>query len=152
MRQTLILFVSLLFPFILIAQTKNDPVKDITITINNYFDGYVERDIVKLNKAFDIEHGTMKVPVDENNHSKGYKNRYFKEVVPKWGNRKKLSSEALKDCSLEILNIDIVEKNIASAKMKMTIGDVSYIDILSLHCIGNTWKITNKIYYTIKSK
>ncbi len=128
------------------AQSQNDLVA-ITQTITNYYEGYIDRDIEKLNKAFDTDHGTMKVPVDPNDDTKGFRNRYFSEIVPKWGNREKLDEKTLKNCKLEILNIDVESSKIASGKMLMKVGDVTYIDILSLHKIGNDWKITNKIYH-----
>ncbi|MBO6607127.1 nuclear transport factor 2 family protein [Psychroserpens sp.] len=128
------------------AQNQTD-IEAISTTITNYYEGYIHRDIDKLNKAFDTENGTMKVPIDNNDLSKGFRNRYFSEVVPKWGNRKKLDSETLANCKLEILNIDVESSKIASGKMLMKVGDVTYIDILSLHKIGETWKITNKIYH-----
>jgi len=118
--------------------------------IQNYYDGYIERDINKLNKAFDTENGTMKIPVKENEKIIGYKNAYFKDLMPIWGNRKKLTDEILKNCALEILNIDIVDAKIASAKISMKVNTVTYIDILSLQKINGFWKITNKMYVVRK--
>ena len=118
----------------------------ITTAINNYFEGYVERDIDKLNAAFDTENGTMKVPVMEGEQVTGFKNRYFEEVVPNWGNRKKLDPAVEKECELEILNMDIMDGEIATAKIRMSVEKFTYIDMLSLHKIGGTWKITKKIY------
>lgn len=131
------------------AQSKND-MEAVTETITNYYEGYIERDIAKLNKAFDTAHGTMKVPVDANDHSKGFRNRYFSEIIPKWGNREKLDEKTLANCKLEILNIDVESSTIASGKILMKVGGMTYIDILSLHKIGETWKITNKIYHVAK--
>lgn len=118
--------------------------------IQNYYDGYIERDINKLNKAFDTENGTMKIPVKENEKIIGYKNAYFKDLMPIWGNRKKLTDEILKNCALEILNIDIVDAKITSAKISMKVNTVTYIDILSLQKINGFWKITNKMYVVRK--
>lgn len=130
------------------AQMKSD-IEAITATVTHYYEGYIERDINKLIKAFDTEHGTMKVPIDENDLTKGFRNRYFKEVVPKWGNRKKLDQNTLDTCALKILNIDVESNKIASAKMLMKVGDITYIDMLSLHNIGGQWKITNKSYHVV---
>ena len=130
------------------AQNQTD-IEAITATITNYYEGYVERDINKLNEAFDTKYGTMKVPVDNNDLSQGFLNRYFSEVVPKWGNRKKLDAKTLASCKLEILNIDVESAKIASGKMLMKVGEITYIDILSLHKIGDKWKITNKIYHVV---
>lgn len=130
----------------LVGQNKKSTQQQIETTIQNYYDGYIDRDIDKLNNAFDTENGTMKVPILKDEKVIGYKNRYFKEVVPKWGNRKKLPKETLKNCALTILNVDIVDDIIASAKISMKVDQITYIDILSLEKINGSWKITNKIY------
>ena len=88
----------------------------------------------------------MKVPITKNGKITGFKNRYFKELVIKWGNRAKLSPTTLKNCKLEILDIDIVDDKIASSKITKKVDKITYIDILSLHKINDYWKITNKIY------
>lgn len=142
MHKTILFILTLVIATPTLAQNKTDDLTSITQTIQNYYDGYIERDIDKLNKAFDTDNGTMKVPTDN-----GFKNVFFKDLVPKWGNRAKLSLSELQDCALQILNIDIEYGNIASAKMSMKVGDVTYIDILSLHIINGEWKITNKIYH-----
>lgn len=147
MHKTLLLILTLVIATPTLAQYKNNDLSLITETIQNYYDGYIERDIDKLNKAFDTENGTMKVPTGRGFNPKGFKNVMFKDLVPKWGNREKLSASELQDCALQILNIDIEYGNIASAKMSMKVGDVTYIDILSLHIINGEWKITNKIYH-----
>lgn len=132
------------------VQSQNENLNKITTTITNYFDGYIYRDIKKLNLAFDTEQGTMKVPVIEDEKIIGFKNRYFKELVVKWGNRKKMSKKELNNCALKILNIDIVDEKIASAKISMKVDTVTYIDILSLNKVKSDWKITNKTYVVRK--
>ena len=133
---------------VVFAQNNKD-LELITSTIENYYEGYIERDINKLNKAFDTVHGTMKVPVVENGKIIAYQNSYFKELMPKWGNREKLSAASLQNCALNILNIDIENGVIASAKMSMKVDNVTYIDILSLQKNDDQWKITNKIYLVV---
>ncbi len=128
------------------GQEEKNTKQGIKKTIQDYYDGYIYRDIKKLNKAFDIENGTMKIPIKENDTTIGYKNAFFKDLMPIWGYRKKLSEEVLKNCTLKILNIDVVDENIASAKISMKVKDVTFIDILSLQKIKGFWKITNKIY------
>lgn len=115
-------------------------------SVENYFYGYIERDENKLNKAFDLEHGTMKIPVLENQELTGYSNAYFKEIIPKWGNRATLSKAALENCKLTILSIHIESNKMATVKMKMQVGTTTYIDILSLQKINAHWKITNKMF------
>lgn len=134
-------------PLKIYSQPQPDEITLITQTVNNYYDGYIKRDIKKLYQAFDTENGTMKVPVDSKDYSKGFKNVLFKTLVPKWGNRAQLSELELQNCTLHILNIDIESGQIASVKMSMKVGDITYIDILSLHVINSEWKITNKIYH-----
>lgn len=52
-------------------------------TIQHYYEGYIHRDLSKLTKVFDLKYGTMKVPIMKDNKLIGFKNRYFKEVIPK---------------------------------------------------------------------
>lgn len=146
MKKNVFVFCFVLMSFTVSSQEKESTIHAITTTIQNYYDGYIDRDFTKLEKAFDLENGTMKVPILKKEKVVGFKNRYFKEIVPKWGNQKKLSSDILQNCALTILNIDLVDEQIASAKLLMKVDTISYIDILSLQKIGNTWKITNKIY------
>ena len=145
LKKTILIF-SLLFTFSLMSQNKKSTLQQIETTIQNYYDGYINRDINKLNLAFDTENGTMKVAIKENDKVTGYKNAFFKNLMPIWGNRKKLKPKVLNNCALTVLNIDVVDNKIASAKISMKVDTVTYIDILSLEVINNTWKITNKIY------
>ena len=146
----LIIIVIVTFSFVSQAQTKEQTISAISATVQNYYDGYIERDINKLNAAFDTLNGIMKVPSLKNDKVIGYKNVYFKDLMPKWGNRAKLSAKVLQNCSLEILTVDVVDNSIASVKISMKVDTVTYIDILSLQKINDHWKITNKIYVTRK--
>jgi hypothetical protein len=87
MIKTRLLVIMLIISLPVISQSKTDDFTLISTTIQNYYNGYIERDIDKLSTAFDTEYGTMEVPVDDKNSSKGYKNVYFKDLIPKWGNR-----------------------------------------------------------------
>jgi len=146
MKKIFFIFYFLIASFSIISQEKTSPIDGVTNTIQNYYDGYIHRDFTKLKKAFDLENGTMKVPIVKDEKLVGFKNSFFKELIPKWGNRQKLSTEILQNFALTILNIDIVDAKIASAKISMKVDTITYIDILSLQKIDNTWKITNKIY------
>lgn len=146
MKTPYLLAILIALPLSIYSQPQRDDITLITQTVNNYYNGYIERDIEKLYQAFDTENGTMKVPLDSKNPSKGFKNVLFKTLVPKWGNRAQLSTMELQNCALHILNIDVESGQIASVKMSMKVGDTTYIDILSLHVIDSIWKITNKIY------
>lgn len=140
----------LVLPFSLLAQEKSNDIQLITATINNYFDGYVERDINKLNKAFDTENGAMKVLVTAKDDKVSFENNYFKDLMPKWAAREKLTATDLENCALKILHIDVVEGKIGTAKISMKIGETTYIDILSLQKMNQEWKITNKIYVVLE--
>lgn len=129
------------------AQSKNNDLDLIKRCIQNYFDGYIERDMIKLNNAFDTEHGTMKVPLKVDGKIMAYENKYFKDLIPKWGSRDKLPKVILNNCALQILNIDNDHGKIATAKISMKVDKTTYIDILSLQKINDNWKITNKMYY-----
>lgn len=132
--------------FSMFSQTKDDTLQAVKNTIENYYNGYIFRNYTLLEKAFDTENGTMKVPVLKDDKIIGFENHFFKELIRKWGNREQLSKETLKNCALAILNIDIVDQKIASAKISMKVDTVTYIDILSLQKINQNWKITNKIF------
>lgn len=146
MIKPILIYFVLIISISIQSQEKEHTLQAIQTTIQNYYDGYIERDLNKLNKAFDTVNGTMKIPISKEDQTMGYKNAFFKDLMPIWGNREKLSKETLENCALEILNIDVVATQIASAKMRMKVDLVTYIDILSLQKINGFWKITNKIY------
>ena len=118
----------------------------ITKTVENYFNGYMQSDEEMLMKAFDTENGAMKVITDVEGGIEKAENIPFSELVSRWSSREKFSQEVLENSSLEILEIDEVNGEIASARIRMQVGETVYIDILSLHKINQQWKITNKIY------
>ncbi|MDP5092260.1 MAG: nuclear transport factor 2 family protein [Polaribacter sp.] len=128
------------------SQTKDDTLQAVKNTIENYYNGYIFRNYTLLEKAFDTENGTMKVPVLKDEKVIGFENHFFKDLIQKWGNREQLSEDIIKNCALTILNIDIVDQKIASAKISMKVDTITYIDILSLQKINQNWKITNKIF------
>ena len=99
-----------------------------------------------LEKAFDHQNGTMKVPILKDEKIIGFQNHFFKDLIQKWSSREKLSDDVLKKCALTILNLDIVEQKIASAKINMKVDKTMYIYILSLQKIAGDWKITNKTF------
>lgn len=135
-----------LFSVTTFSQTNTEAKKNVTKTIENYFYGYINRDASLLFQAFDLENGTMKVPKKENGVTVGFRNRYFKEVVPKWGNRKKLPKAQLDNCKLDILSLEVIDDQMAIAKISMKVDTVIYIDLLSVQKIDGDWKITNKTY------
>ena len=136
--------------FSTIAQGSAHDIQSITTTIENYFYGYVYRDSVQLYKAFDYKNGVMKVPSKGEGGNEYVDNVYFKELLPKWSAREKLPQVVLDNSELKILNIDVAEGVIGSAKIWMKVGEDIYIDILSLQKINQQWKITNKIYLAME--
>lgn len=136
----------LLFPVILMCQENSSEEELIINTVENYYYGYVERDIDRLTAAFDIENGTMKIPTKTDDGKESVTNNYFKDVIPRWAAREQLSQEMKEACSLEILSVDLVDVKIGTSKIRMQIGETVFIDILSLQKINKEWKITNKIY------
>lgn len=145
MKKFIITAILLILSYVSIAQTTTES-QLVEKSVQYYYDGYIHRDINKLYNAFDTENGAMKVPIKNGEQVIGYKNMSFKDLVVKWGNREKLPKEILENCELKILDIDVVDSTIASAKISMKVDKVTYIDILSLHKIKGIWKITNKIY------
>lgn len=146
MKNAFAIVLFLTSPFFLFAQHKSNDVTLICQTIEHYFDGYVKGDLNKLTKAFDLENGMMKSVSTDKNNVQHAENIFFKTLIPKWASREKRTQEELKNCSLDILNIDVVDSNIGSAKIDMRIGDVTYTDILSLQKLNSEWKITSKIF------
>jgi hypothetical protein len=144
-KNSLIIFL-LFFSFSTFSQDKKNEVGLIKTTIENYYNGYMNRDFLLLEKAFDPQNGTMKVPILKDEKIIGFQNHFFKDLIQKWSSREKLSDDVLKKCALTILNIDIVEQKMASAKINMKVDTITYIDILSLQKIAGDWKITNKIF------
>ena len=132
--------------FSMFSQTKDDTLQAVKNTIENYYNGYIFRNYTLLEKAFDTENGTMKVPVLKDEKVIGFENHFFKDLIQKWGNREQLSEYIIKNCALTNLNIDIVDQKIASAKISMKVDTITYIDFLSLQKISDNWKITNKIF------
>ncbi len=135
-----------LFCLTLSSQEKSKETELITETIENYFYGYLYGDSEKLNQAFDTENGAMKVISTADNGNETVNNIYFKDLITRWTSRDKFSRDVLENSSLEILEIDDVDGKIASARIRMKVGETVYIDILSLHKINQQWKITNKIF------
>lgn len=144
-KNSLIIFL-LFFSFSTFIQDKKNEVDLIKTTIENYYNGYINSDFLLLEKALDPQNGTMKVPILKDEKIIGFQNHFFKDLIQKWSSREKLSEDVLKKCVLTILNIDIVEQKMASAKINMKVDTTTYIDILSLQKIAGDWKITNKTF------
>jgi hypothetical protein len=144
-KNSLLIFL-LFFSFSTFSQDKKNEVDLIKTTIENYYNGYINSDFLLLEKALDPQNGTMKVPILKDEKIIGFQNHFFKDLIQKWSSREKLSEDVLKKCVLTILNIDIVEQKMASAKINMKVDTTTYIDILSLQKIAGDWKITNKTF------
>ncbi len=140
----------LMFTIATIAQEKNNEIALITETIENYFNGYMQSDEEMLMQAFDTENGAMKVLSSKDEGNAKAENIPFKDLVQRWSSREKFSQEILKNSSLEIIEIDEVDGKIASARIRMKVGDTIYIDILSLQKFNEMWKITNKIFLVVE--
>jgi len=144
--------VLLITSFPLFSQVTHSDTQLIISTIENYFNGYIERDSHQLNKAFDTQNGTMKVPTKTKDGKVNFENKYFSDIIPKWSSRERLSPSILDNCSLEILNVDIIEGRMSTAKINMKVDNTTYIDVLSLQKINQEWKITNKMYVILGDK
>jgi hypothetical protein len=80
MFKNLLVYFLLICSLSLVSQEKKDILPEIQSTSQNYYDGYIERDLNKLNKAFDTENGTMKIPVIKNDVVTRYKHSFFKDL------------------------------------------------------------------------
>lgn len=150
MRTGYLTILLLLLPFLMNAQAKSDEVQAVVEVIENYFDGYVDRDLDKLNLAFDTENGAMKVRSKTAEGQEAYQNVFFQDLIPKWAARAPLSNEVRDNSSLRILTIDITDGQMAAAKIEMKIGDTIYIDVLSIQHFNQEWKITNKMFVVVE--
>ena len=136
----------LLLSLTISSQVKSNEIALITETVENYYYGYLHGDSEKLNQAFDTENGAMKIISTADNGTEAVDNIYFKDLITRWTSREKFSEDVLENSSLEIIEIDEVDGKIASARIRMKVGEKVYIDILSLHKMNQQWKITNKIF------
>ncbi len=145
--------ISLLFTLLLtlpaFSQEKSDDLALVKTSLEHYFQGYIHRDLARLELAFDTENGIMKLPVTTETGEEGFENGYFKEIIPKWGAREKLSEAVLAKANLEVQSIDVVSAKMAVAVIRMEVGDKVYIDVLSLQKMNARWKITNKMYIAL---
>lgn len=110
------------------------------------FEGYFSRNINKLNEAFDTVFGTIKLLVTDKEGIDRVENDYFKDLTKKWDESESLSTATLNNSSLDILNMEVVDGKIGTAKILIKVGNTTFIDILSLQKVNSQWKITNKIY------
>ena len=144
-----VLFI-LLSPMVVLAQETKDDLTLVKESVENYFEGYIHRDLARLELAFDTENGTMKLPTKSDAGEEGFENGLFKEIVPKWAGREKLSKEVLEQSKLEFQSINVVSPELAVVVIRMQVGDQVYIDVLSLQQINAQWKITNKMYIALQ--
>ena len=121
----------------------------IEATLENYFNGYVDRDLDLLERAFDTENGVMKLPSGEAS-IEVYENGLFKDIVKKWAARDPMLKADKAISRMRVLNIDIVSDLLASAKIEFKIGKTVYIDLLTLQRLGDNWKITNKSFIELE--
>ncbi len=82
------------------SQENADDLAMVKTSVENYFQGYIHRDQARLERAFDTENGTMKLPSTNEAGEEEFENGYFKEIIPKWGSREKLSKEVLAKAKL----------------------------------------------------
>ncbi len=127
------------------AQSGKDDLNTINKTLDNYFQGYVERDLGKLRSAFDTENGTMKLPV-KSEDNQGFKNGYFKDIVQNWASKPPMKPEDKAISWIKVLSMDIISDKLASAKVEFKVGNALFIDLLTLQKISGQWKITNKSF------
>lgn len=146
---SLLVFVSVMSIQTGFGQENADDLAMVRTSVENYFQGYIHRDQTRLELAFDTENGTMKLPISSEAGEEGFENGYFKEIIPKWGSREKLSKEVLAKAKLEVHRIDVVSAKMAVAVIRMEVGDKVYVDVLSLQKMNTQWKITNKMYIAL---
>lgn len=107
-------------------------------TIQNYFDGIYNGDVVQLKEVFHTQallFGDIKgIPYFKNvtEYIDGVKNR-------------KSPADMGEDLKMKIIGIEILG-NVAIAKLHVPMLGYNYYDFLSLTLEDGTWKIINKVF------
>ncbi|PRY89992.1 nuclear transport factor 2 family protein [Mongoliibacter ruber] len=142
MRVTFLLIGCLFLTFTeVFAQSENDDKKAIAETIQFYFEGMMERDKAKLDKAFDPSARLI-----------GYRGENF-TVTPyeEWalGTDSGTQKRDPKDFENRLLDIDI-KGYTAIAKTELFWPGIYYYDFLTLIKVDGNWKIVHKTWYEEK--
>ena len=124
------------------AQTppSNDRGDDVGVkeAVFAYFDGILNNDEQKLNRAFAIAGGHMKSIQQIHGGTDVVKSQPMAEVLEGW---KKLTFD--KSMTGRILSMDIVDGSLATVVFDF---GGAYTDILTLAKMNGTWKIINKVF------
>lgn len=112
----------------------------IRATLDNYLNGVNKQDMALLEKAFAADHAHMKYVVKSDSGEETIKIVPIREAFANW------TKPPAKPCKGRVINLDVADGRMASAKYEFTWGDVTFIDFLTLYKIGGEWKIVNKTF------
>jgi hypothetical protein len=118
-------------------ETNQEDIGAITNTLNNYFNGIYEGDVVLLGSTFNT--GTLLFG-DVNGQSYA---RILDQYLDGVKNRQS-PKESGKPFKGEIISIDVIH-SIAMAKVRVKMYDFNYHEFLSFHKLDGHWLIVNKM-------
>lgn len=112
----------------------------IRATLDNYLAGVDKQDMALLEKAFAADHAHMKYVVKAESGGETVKIVPIREAFANW------TKPPAKPCKGRVINLDVADGRMASAKYEFIWGDVTFIDFLTLYKIDGEWKIVNKTF------
>lgn len=121
------------------------PFPEITTLLSDYFDVLYHCDLEKFDSAFHPQavYATAdEVPALIMNMSD------YRKVIAKRGSPA-TRNESRHDV---IDSIEVAGKNTASARVRCTVGEKSYVDFLTLIHIDGKWKVISKVFQVTKSE
>jgi hypothetical protein len=117
-----------------------DQIQAIASTINGYFNLMYNADDAQFPEVF---HGACLVHGIRDGKLTAWSTSEFRDIM-----RSRPSPAAMKSPrEQEILSIEHTAPELAAAKVRVRIGQTSFIDHLILHLIGEKWLITSKAFH-----
>jgi len=125
---------------VLVADGQSEDEKGIRRALDNYLHGACTQGVEKLNDAWDVPHAHMKFVVKDRDGKERTSVRFIEDMIQNW------TSKEAKSYSGEVMDMDIVEGQIASVKYKFVWEETTFIDYLTLFKLNGEWKIVNKVF------
>ena len=117
-----------------------DQIQSIASAINGYFDLMYDADD---DQFFQVFHGACLVHGMRDGKLTAWSASEFRDVI-----RSRPSPAALKSPrDQEILSIEQTGPELAAAKVRVRIGQTSFVDHLTFHCLDGKWLITSKAFH-----
>ena len=121
------------------------PFPEITILLNNYFDTLYYSDLEKFDRVF---HPQAVYATADEAPPIIMSMVHYRTVIAK------RESPATRNESRHdvVDSIEIAGNNTASARVRCTVGEKSYVDFLTLIHIDREWKVISKVFQITKSE